>query len=81
MLGLVRAATAENDPLPEELDRQISGLSVALERLADTPQPWPTEVLEQVNAISAEAMAYSAKLGGRARRDHHGDGTAPMRTS
>jgi uncharacterized membrane protein YgaE (UPF0421/DUF939 family) len=63
-LGLVRAATAESDPLPEELDRQISGLSIALGRLADTPQPWPPEVLEEVNAISADAMAYSAKLHG-----------------
>jgi uncharacterized membrane protein YgaE (UPF0421/DUF939 family) len=62
VLGLVRAATAESEPLPEELDRQIAGLGAALGRLADTDQPWPTAIREQVNEISREAIAHSANM-------------------
>ena len=64
VLGLVRAASAETEPLPEALDRQIAGLSIALERLAEAARPWPPEIRQQVGAISTEATAYAARLRG-----------------
>ena len=64
VLGLVRAASAETEPLPEALDRRIAGLSIALERLAEAGRPWPPEIRQQVGAISTEATAYAARLRG-----------------
>lgn len=64
VLGLVRAATAETEPLPEALDRQIAGLTIALERLAEAARPWPPEIRQQVGAISTKATAYAARLRG-----------------
>lgn len=60
----MRAATAETEPLTEALDHQIAGLSIALERLAEAARPWPPETLQQVSAISTEAIAYAARLRG-----------------
>ncbi len=62
VLGLVRAGTAESEPLPEELDRQIAGLGTAIGRLADTAQPWPPAIRDEVNEISREAIAYAANV-------------------
>jgi uncharacterized membrane protein YgaE (UPF0421/DUF939 family) len=64
VLGLVRAATEETEPLPEALDRQIAELSRALQRLAAADRPWPPEILEGVKAASTEAIAYAARLRG-----------------
>ncbi len=64
VLGLVRAATAETEPLPEALDHQIAGLSIALGRLAEAARPWPADMLQQVSAISTETIAYAARLRG-----------------
>jgi uncharacterized membrane protein YgaE (UPF0421/DUF939 family) len=63
VLGLVRAATAESETLPEALDYQIAALSVALDRLATTHQPWPPAVREEVGRIAHQATDYAAGVG------------------
>jgi uncharacterized membrane protein YgaE (UPF0421/DUF939 family) len=62
VLSLVRAATTESESLPESLDRRIEALSVALERLAATEQPWPAAVREEVERIARQATDYAAQV-------------------
>jgi hypothetical protein len=64
VVGVVRAATAEPEPLPEALDRQIKALSVALDRLAATEQPWPPAVREEVARIAQQATDYARPVRG-----------------
>ncbi len=64
VLGLVRAATAEADPLPQTLQHHLEELTRGLARLAESEQPWPTEVREDVEAIARRASDYARQASG-----------------
>ncbi|MBV9918247.1 MAG: FUSC family protein [Solirubrobacterales bacterium] len=55
VLSLMRATTAglqAGEALPDWLKEQIGALAIALRRLADTAQPWPSALLNDVTAIA-----------------------------
>jgi uncharacterized membrane protein YgaE (UPF0421/DUF939 family) len=62
VVGLVRAATVDEGPLPEPLAEQIDALGATLGRLADTAQPWPEALREQARAVATDAAAYAATI-------------------
>lgn len=69
VLSLIRAATIQLDglqALPTTLEDQIAALGLAIERLADTAQPWPAELVGEVHSVAAEAIAQgTAQRGDR----------------
>jgi hypothetical protein len=65
VLSLVRATHPElqaDDPLPDWIRREIASLGAALRRLADTPQPWPAPLVEEVEAGARRAVANAPAL-------------------
>lgn len=63
VLSLVRAATGAHDDqerLPAELEDRIAALASAITRLASTPQPWPPELVRDVELVAAGAIEQAA---------------------
>lgn len=59
VLSLVRTSSAalhEDAELPEPLVRHVAELASALERLATTEQPWPPELVREVEDIADRAV-------------------------
>ena len=63
VLGLVRAAATDihgTAPIASELQPQISTLADAIERLANTPGPWPEDLRAHVRALAVGTIAHPA---------------------
>jgi uncharacterized membrane protein YgaE (UPF0421/DUF939 family) len=62
VVGLVRATTVEEGPLPEPLIRQIDALGRTLDRLATVDQPWPPALREHVLKVAHSAVEYASTV-------------------
>jgi uncharacterized membrane protein YgaE (UPF0421/DUF939 family) len=62
VVGLVRATTVEEGPLPEPLIRQIEALGRTLDRLATVDQPWPPALRAHALRVAQGAVEYASTV-------------------
>jgi uncharacterized membrane protein YgaE (UPF0421/DUF939 family) len=63
VVGLVRATTMEEGPLPGALIGQIEALARTLDRLATVDQPWPPALREHALRVAHGAVEYASTVG------------------
>jgi uncharacterized membrane protein YgaE (UPF0421/DUF939 family) len=62
VVGLVRAATVDEGPLPVGLAEQIDALGATLGQLAETAQPWPQPLRNKVRTVANEAATFASSI-------------------